>query len=214
MDIILFGPPGAGKGTQATNVSDTLRVPHVATGDMFRKHIKEGTELGRLAQSYMDQGQLVPDEVVVDIVASRLTYDDAAGGALFDGFPRTVRQAELLGEWLNRHGRKIDLVLNLGVPDDVVVTRLSGRRTCIGCGATYHRAHNPPRADGICDRCGGDVVQRDDDQENTVRARIETYHRETAPVLDWLRVLGVVRDIDANQGIGQVQGEISRALGA
>ncbi len=195
-------------------MSDTLRVPHVSTGDMFRKHIKEGSELGRLAQSYMDRGQLVPDEVVVDIVASRFTYDDALGGSLFDGFPRTVRQAELLGEWLNRHGRKIDLVLNLGVPDDVVVARLSGRRTCIGCGATYHLAHNPTREEGVCDRCGGDVVQRDDDQESTVRARIETYHRETAPVLDWLRVLGVVRDIDANQGIGQVEEEISRALGA
>ena len=212
MDVILFGPPGAGKGTQATSVSDRLSVPHVSTGDIFRRHLKEGTELGQLARTFIDLGQLVPDEVVVNIVASRLTENDANEGALFDGFPRTVRQAELLNEWLQSNGRKIDLVLNLGVPDEVVVARLSGRRTCLSCGATYHIHHNPPQSDGDCDRCEGEVVQRDDDSENTVRARIETYHRETAPVLTWLRKLGVVQDIDANQDIGRVTEDIGQAL--
>ncbi len=212
MDIILFGPPGAGKGTQAGAVSSALSVPHVSTGDMFRKHLKEGTELGQLARSFMDAGQLVPDKVVVDIVASRLEDDDAKGGALFDGFPRTVAQAELLQAWLVEHGRRIDGVLNLVVPDDVVVARLAGRRTCLSCGATYHAVANPPAAAGVCDRCGGDVVQRDDDREETVRARIETYHRETRPVLDWLRGNTTVVDIDADQGIDEVGLAVSTAL--
>jgi adenylate kinase len=212
VDIILFGPPGAGKGTQAGAVSHALSVPHVSTGDMFRKHLKEGTPLGTLARSYMDQGQLVPDKVVVDIVASRLEDADATGGALFDGFPRTVAQAELLQAWLLDHGRRIDGVLNLVVPDAVVVARLAGRRTCLGCGATYHAAHNPPASAGVCDRCGGDVVQRDDDREETVRARIETYHRETRPVLDWLRSHTSVVDIDADQPIDEVGSAVHAAL--
>lgn len=212
MDVILFGPPGAGKGTQANAVSTHLSVPHVSTGDIFRKHLKEGTELGQLARSYMDKGQLVPDDVVVNIVASRLEEADATGGVLFDGFPRTVRQAELLSEWLVAHGRKIDQVLNLEVPDAVVVARLSGRRTCLSCGATYHAEHNPPSTAGTCDRCGGDVVQRDDDREDTVRARIETYHRDTAPVLAWLRDNASVADIDANQAIDAVRGAVIGAL--
>ena len=214
MDVILFGPPGAGKGTQATQVSEKLNVPHVSTGDIFRKHLKEGTELGQLARSFIDRGQLVPDDVVVDIVTSRLTESDALHGALFDGFPRTVRQAELLEKWLVSHGRKINLVLNLGVPDEVVVARLSGRRTCLACGATYHVLHNPPSKKGICDRCSSAVVQRDDDKEETVRARIETYHRETAPVLNWLRNLGVVQDINANQAIDSVKADIAKSFNA
>ena len=214
MDVILFGPPGAGKGTQATQVSARLDVPHVSTGDIFRRHLKEGTELGQLARSFIDRGQLVPDDVVVEIVASRLTEADAKTGALFDGFPRTVRQAELLQKWLLDHGRKIDLAINLGVPDEIVVARLSGRRTCITCGATFHVVHNPPPQKGICNRCAGKVVQREDDHETTVRARIETYHRETAPVLNWLRKLGVVQDIDANQPIDTVKEDIAKTLSA
>jgi adenylate kinase len=212
MDVILFGPPGAGKGTQATAVSGHLAVPHVSTGDIFRKHLKGGTELGRVARSYMDQGQLVPDDVVVDIVTSRLAEPDAQGGVLFDGFPRTVRQAELLAEWLTTNGRCVDRVVNLQVPDSVVVARLSGRRTCLGCGATYHVDHNPPATPGSCDRCGGEVVQRDDDREATVKARIETYHRDTAPVLAWLRRHSVVVDLDANQPIDVVRAEALAAL--
>lgn len=212
MDIVLFGPPGAGKGTQAGAVSGLLSVPHVSTGDMFRKHMKEGTELGQLARSFMDKGQLVPDQVVVDIVASRLDAADAQGGALFDGFPRTVAQAELLEQWLRAHGRQIDGVINLVVPDDVVVGRLAGRRTCMACGATYHAVFNPPASVGVCDRCGGDVVQRDDDREETVRARIETYHRETRPVLDRLRGNATVVDVDADQGIDEVEYAVGTAL--
>ena len=166
----------------------------------------------QLARSYMDKGQLVPDSVVVGIVASRLEQDDAVGGALFDGFPRTVRQAELLQEWLVDHGRSIGGVINLVVPDDEVVARLSGRRTCMGCGATYHAVHNPPATEGTCDRCGGDVVQRDDDREETVRARIDTYHRETKPVLTWLRDNAAVVDVEANQPIADVRSAVLRAL--
>jgi len=212
MDVILFGPPGAGKGTQASAVSAHLAVPHVSTGDIFRKHLKGGTALGVLARSYMDKGQLVPDDVVVDIVTSRLDEPDAEGGVLFDGFPRTVRQAELLSAWLMARGRRIERVLNLQVPDAVVVARLSGRRTCLACGATYHVDHNPPSSALVCDRCEGEVVQRDDDRENTVRARIETYHRDTAPVLEWLQRHSVVVDLDANQPIETVRKEALAAL--
>lgn len=213
MDVILFGPPGAGKGTQATAVAEHMAVPHLSTGDIFRRHLKEGTALGLLARSFMDKGQLVPDDVVVDIVTSRLADDDAAQGVLFDGFPRTVRQAELLSDWLGSHGRSIGCVVNLEVPDAVVVARLSGRRTCMSCGATYHAEHNPPSVEVVCDRCGGDVVQRDDDRESTVRARIETYHRDTAPVLAWLRCNATVVDINANQAIETVRGAVLAALG-
>lgn len=211
MDVILFGPPGAGKGTQATAVSQHLGVPHVSTGDIFRRHLKEGTELGQAARKYMEQGQLVPDPVVVDIVATRLQEADARNGVLFDGFPRTVNQARLLQDWLVRHGRRVGLAINLEVPDAVVVARLSGRRTCLGCGATYHVDHNPPASAACCDVCGGEVVQRKDDRPETVSDRIETYHRDTAPVLAWLRDNAQVVDIDANQPIDEVR---SAVLGA
>lgn len=213
-DLILFGPPGAGKGTQARDICDRMGIPQVATGAIFRKHLKERTPLGKLAKGYMDKGALVPDQVVCDIVASRLAEPDCAGGALLDGFPRTVPQAELLVEWLEEHGRRIDLVLNLEVPDDVLIRRLSGRRTCLSCGATYHVDHNPPAKSGICDRCGGEVVQRDDDREETVRARLETYRHDTEPVLDWLREHTRVVDIDGNQAIGAVRDAVGRALDA
>lgn len=212
MDVILFGPPGAGKGTQAGAVSRSLGVPHVSTGDMFRKHLKEGTELGVLAKGFMDRGALVPDEVVVDIVASRLVAPDAAGGAVFDGFPRTVAQAELLVSWLARHGRQVDLVLNLVVPDEAIVSRLSKRRSCLSCGATYHLESKPPAETGVCDDCGGEVVQRDDDRAEVVENRIAVYHRETRPVLDWLRSNVAVRDIDAHQAIGRVEADLLAAL--
>jgi adenylate kinase len=212
MDVVLFGPPGAGKGTQAAAVAERLSVPHVSTGDIFRRHLKDGTELGLLARSFMDRGQLVPDDVVVSIVASRLEDADASGGVLFDGFPRTVRQAELLSAWLVAHDRTVDRVLNLRVPDAVVVARLSGRRTCMACGATYHAVYNAPTQAGRCDRCEGDVIQREDDREETVRARLETYHRDTAPVLAWLRANASVADIDANQRIETVRAAVLGAL--
>lgn len=212
MDVILFGPPGAGKGTQAAYIIRVLGIPQVSTGDIFRKHLKGNTPLGQLARGYMDRGELVPDDVVFDIVASRLEEEDCAGGALFDGFPRTVRQAELLGAWLDSRHRRVDLALSLHVPDEVVVGRLSGRRTCMSCGATYHVAFNPTAVEGVCDRCGGEVVQRKDDAEATVRARLETYHRETAPVLAWLGDRYGVTTLDGNQGIEVVERSIASCI--
>jgi adenylate kinase len=212
MDVILFGPPGAGKGTQATAICTALSIPHISTGDIFRKHLKEGTELGQLARSYMDQGQLVPDQVVCDIVASRLIEDDCTGGALLDGFPRTVPQAEMLSTWLESQGRSVGAVVNLFVADHILVERLSGRRTCLSCGATYHLHNNPPSKENVCDRCNGEVVQRKDDNEHTVLARLQTYARDTAPVLAWLTPRATVHSVDGAQPIEQVQGDILNAL--
>jgi adenylate kinase len=212
MDVILFGPPGAGKGTQAAAICDALSIPHISTGDIFRKHLKEGTDLGQLAKSYINSGKLVPDSVVCDIVASRLVEQDCAGGALLDGFPRTVAQAEMLGEWLEGQGRSVGAVINLEVDSAILVPRLSGRRTCLSCGATYHVAHNPPSEDNICDRCHGEVVQRKDDVEETVKARLETYSKDTAPVLSWLKPRATVHTIDGAQPIAQVRGAILDAI--
>lgn len=212
MDVILFGPPGAGKGTQATAICGTLSIPHISTGDIFRKHLKEGTELGQLARSYIDKGQLVPDSVVCDIVASRLVEADCTGGALLDGFPRTVPQAEMLYAWLESQDRAVGAVINLAVDDAILVARLSGRRTCLSCGATYHVEHNPPADADTCDRCGGGVVQRKDDSEDTVRARLTTYANETAPVLAWLTPRSKVHSIHGNQAITKVQSDIEEAL--
>lgn len=212
MFVVLFGPPGAGKGTQAGAVCAALGVPHVSTGDIFRKHLKEGSELGLLAKGFMSRGELVPDAVVVDIVASRLLEADADRGALLDGFPRTVRQAELLVDWLVARDKALGLVLSLEVDDAVVVGRLSGRRTCNGCGATYHVQANPPVQNGVCDRCGGEVVQRKDDAEETVLNRIQTYHRETSPVLGWLRERVPTHAIQADAPIRDVQAQLEAAM--
>jgi len=213
MFIALFGPPGAGKGTQAAFLCDELGVPHVATGDIFRKNLKEGTALGELARSFMNKGQLVPDEVVWKLVADRLAQADAVGGVLFDGFPRSVRQAELLLGWLEDNGKTLECVAALTVADESLVARLSGRRTCMGCGATYHSTHNPPAKEGSCDRCGGEVVQREDDREETVRARLATYHRETAPVLDFFKARGLVSEVDGTGAIESVTQRLRLALG-
>ena len=201
MLLVLFGPPGAGKGTQAGFLVDELGIPQVATGDIFRKHLKEGTELGQLARSFMDKGQLVPDEVVWDLVENRLSEEDCSGGVLLDGFPRSVRQAELFVAWANRVGRKVDAVVALEVPDENLLARLTGRRTCLSCGATYHLQHNPTAKDGVCDRCGGDVTQRSDDTVETVQKRLDTYHAQTAPVLDYFDDLDLVSRID---GVGDI----------
>jgi len=200
--LVLFGPPGAGKGTQAAFLCDELGVPQVATGDIFRKHLKEGTELGELARSYIDKGQLVPDEVVWDLVENRLSETDCDGGVLLDGFPRSVRQAELFVDWANRVGRKVDAVVSLEVADEHLMARLTGRRTCLSCGASYHVIHSPPKSERVCDRCGNDVVQRSDDTEATVSKRLETYHSQTAPVLGFFDNLGLVRRVD---GVGGIQ---------
>jgi adenylate kinase len=214
MDVILFGPPGAGKGTQAAAIVDHLKIPQVATGDIFRRHLKEGTPLGKLAKGYMDSGALVPDQVVCDIVASRLDEDDAKKGALLDGFPRTVAQAELLDRWLREHGRRVDAVISLVVDDKALVSRLSARRTCPNDGSTYHMVNSPPQREGICDACRGPLVQRDDDKESTILARLQTYRDQTEPVLRWLEGKAPIRTIDGQQPIGVVRKQILEALDA
>lgn len=214
MNVILFGPPGAGKGTQAGAVCERLGVPQVATGDIFRKNLKENTELGQLARSFMDKGQLVPDEVVWQLVEDRLGQDDVAGGVLLDGFPRTVRQAELLVDWAERTGRGLDAVVALEVADAELVARLSGRRTCLSCGATYHVAHNPPSTKGVCDSCGNEVVQREDDNEATVRDRLATYHRQTAPVLAFFEDKGMATRVDGTGSIEAIRERVRAAIGS
>ncbi len=212
MIAMLFGPPGSGKGTQAKEVAARLAVPHVATGDIFRKHLKSNTELGQLARSYMDKGQLVPDSVTCDLVASRLVEDDAVSGVLLDGFPRSVPQAEWLLGWLSARGKAIGAVVNLLVPDAMLIERIAGRRSCLGCGATFHVTANPPAPDGTCTACGAEVVQRADDREEVVRARLETYARETAPVLGALAGHAPVHDVDGTGSIEDVQTRIFAAL--
>lgn len=213
MNVLLFGPPGSGKGTQATELAARLGIPHVATGDIFRKHLKEGTDLGKLARSYMDKGQLVPDSVTCDLVASRLAEGDAAEGVLLDGFPRSLAQAEWLIGWWKERGQGVGRVLNLLVPDQAILERLGGRRTCMSCGATYHVRSAPPGPDGRCSRCGGEVVQRKDDSEATIRERLDVYHAQTAAVLPVLRAAGPVSDIDGVGGIDEVRARINAALG-
>lgn len=212
MFVLLFGPPGSGKGTQAAALAARLGVPHVATGDIFRKHLREGTELGKLARSYMDRGQLVPDLVTCDLVASRLGEADAARGVLFDGFPRSVPQLYWLIGHLGAKGQKLEAVVNLMVADEVILGRMTGRRTCTNCGATFHVVSAPPNADGTCTRCGAEVVQRKDDQEAVVRDRLVAYAAQTFPCLDQLRDRTPVHDIDGVGGIDEVQRRIFGAL--
>ena len=212
MVLVLFGPPGAGKGTQAAFLVDELGIPQVATGDIFRKHLKEGTELGELARSFIDKGQLVPDEVVWDLVENRLSEDDCAGGVLLDGFPRSVRQAELFVGWAKRSGRKVDSVVALEVGDSQLLARLTGRRTCLQCGATFHVLHNPPSQEGVCDRCESAVVQRSDDTTETVQKRLDTYHSQTAPVLDYFDELGLVSRVDGTGEISAVTERLRLAI--
>lgn len=212
MIVLLFGPPGSGKGTQAKDLAARLGVPHVATGDIFRKHLREGTELGKLARSYMDAGGLVPDSVTCDLVASRLAESDAAGGVLLDGFPRSVPQAEWLLGWFASHGRAVDGVLSLEVPQAGILARLTGRRSCTGCGASYHVESNPP-VDGVCSVCGSTaIVQRADDSGDVVQKRLDAYDRETAAVLPVLRASCPVHDIDGTGEIAAVKARIFAAL--
>ncbi|MSQ02008.1 MAG: nucleoside monophosphate kinase [Myxococcales bacterium] len=212
MFVLLFGPPGSGKGTQAVALAARLCVPHVATGDIFRRHLREGTELGRRVRGYMDRGQLVPDLVTCDLVGIRLAEPDAAGGVLFDGFPRSVPQLYWLIGHLGAGGRTVAAVLNLQVPDDAILTRVTGRRTCTNCGATYHVFSAPPRADGSCARCGAAVVQRKDDSDEVVRDRLVAYSTQTYPCLSELRDRLPVHDISGEGEIGEVQRRIFAAL--
>jgi adenylate kinase len=212
MTVLLFGPPGSGKGTQAKDLAARLGVPHVATGDIFRRHLKEGTELGARAKAYMQGGGLVPDAFTCEIVASRLEEPDAANGVLLDGFPRTAAQAEWLLAWLAARGRRVDGVINLVVPDEAILKRLTGRRSCPSCGATFHLEYAP--ADGErCSRCGTAVIQRDDDKPEVVRTRLETYARETIPVLPVLRPVAPVHDIAGTGDVADIRARVFAALG-
>ena len=196
MKIIMLGAPGAGKGTQAKMIAEKYQIPHVSTGDIFRANIKNGTELGKEAKKYMDQGQLVPDELTVKILLDRVAQADCANGYVLDGFPRTIPQAEVLDEALTKLGEKIDFAINVDVPDENIVRRMSGRRACLSCGATYHIEHIPPKKEGICDVCGQPLVLRDDDKPETVLNRLKVYHDQTQPLIDFYSNKGVLQSVD------------------
>ncbi|CUU54325.1 adenylate kinase [Frankia sp. CcI49] len=211
MRLVLVGPPGAGKGTQAAFIAQARSIPKISTGDIFRANVREGTELGVLAKTYMDAGDLVPDEITIGMVRNRLAEDDAVKGFLLDGFPRNVPQAEVLGGMLDEMGTRLDVVLELVVDDDEVVRRLSGRRTCRNCGHIWHLDFDPPRDEGVCDRCSGELFQRDDDRSETVRHRLEVYAEQTAPLVAYYAAKGVLIGIDAT---GPVDNVTDRALDA
>jgi adenylate kinase len=212
MNLILMGLPGAGKGTQAERMAEKHRIPHISTGDMFRAAIKEETSLGRKAKEYMDAGHLVPDEVTVGIVRERLAKDDCSRGFLLDGFPRTISQAETLEQMLNEMGRTIDFVLHIDVPREELMARLTGRRLCRDCGTTYHLIFHPPHKDGMCDKCSGEIYQRDDDHEKTVGTRLEVNMGQQQPLLDFYEQKGYLRSVDGSQTIDRVYEELENVL--
>lgn len=213
MNLVLMGLPGAGKGTQAERIVEKYDIPHISTGDMFRAAIKDGTELGLQAKSFMDKGELVPDEVTIGIVRERLSKDDCKKGFLLDGFPRTVAQAEALENILADLDRRINYVINIQVDKDILMERLTGRRICKNCGATYHLVFNPPAEEGKCDRCGGELYQRADDNEETVQNRLDVNLKQTQPLLDFYEDKGYVRNIDGQQDINKVFVDVDELLG-
>lgn len=209
--MILLGPPGAGKGTQATVLSTTLKIPHISTGDIFRANIKNGTSLGLLAKSYIDSGKLVPDDVTNDIVASRLNEEDCSNGFIMDGYPRTIPQALMFDEMLEKSGKKVEVVINITAEDSIIVKRLSGRRMC-SCGRTYHIDNNPPKVEGICDVCNSPLYIRDDDKEETIIERLKTYHRQTSPLVDYYQKKGLILNFDGSKPIEITTQEILDSL--
>ena len=209
-----MGLPGAGKGTQAEKIVEKYGIPHISTGDMFRAAMKEETELGLKAKSFIDKGELVPDEVTIGIVQERLSKEDAHKGFLLDGFPRTVAQADALENILNNLGKKIDYVINIQVDKEVLMERLTGRRICKNCGATYHLVFNPPSEDGVCDRCGGELYQRADDNEETVQNRLDVNIKQTQPLLDFYQDKGYLVNIDGQRDINEVFSEIDDLIGS
>ena len=213
MNIVLMGCPGAGKGTQAVNIVKKYNVPHISTGDIFRANIKNGTELGLKAKAYMDRGELVPDDLVCDIATSRLLEDDCKDGFLLDGFPRTVYQAEKLDAFLAEHGKKVDKVLDIAVEKEELMIRLLGRRVCKACGASFHVKNMPPKVEGVCDNCGGELIQRADDNEETVSNRIEVYNSQTMPLVEYYEKAGNIAHIDGAIGLENVFNSIVSALG-
>jgi len=208
MYILLMGPPGAGKGTQAEKLVADFPIPHISTGDMFRAAVKNGTELGKEAKKYMDAGGLVPDAVTIGIVRERLSQADCAKGFILDGFPRTKEQAVALDGILKDLGIKLTAAVNINVPDKELVSRVTGRRICKACGATYHIKFNPTKQQGVCDKCGGSLYQRDDDKEETVKKRLEAYHSQTAPLIAYYEKQGVYKEIDGTQQIDKVYADV------
>ncbi len=214
MNLLIMGRPGAGKGTQAVNIKEYYHIPHISTGDMFRAAIKNGTKLGLMAKSYMDQGLLVPDEVTIGLVEERLQEQDCKKGFLLDGFPRTIAQAEALDQILKQIGKKLDAVLDVNVGAEILINRMIGRRVCKGCGATYHVEFNPPKQAGVCDVCGTKLIQRDDDKEETAKNRLNVYDAQTAPLLDFYAKRNLLKTVDGNQSVNQVFEDIKTVLGA
>lgn len=214
MKVIMLGAPGAGKGTQAKKIADKYQIPHISTGDIFRANIKAGTELGMKAKSFMDQGQLVPDEVTIGMLLDRISQDDSKNGYVLDGFPRTIPQAESLTAALKERGEKIDYAVNVDVPDDNIINRMSGRRACVGCGATYHVVYNAPKSEDICDTCGEKLILRDDDKPETVKNRLLVYHDQTQPLIDYYKKEGVLVEVDGTQNLEKVFQDIVAVLGA
>ncbi|MGE8081727.1 adenylate kinase [Peribacillus loiseleuriae] len=212
MNLVLMGLPGAGKGTQAERIVEKYNIPHISTGDMFRAAIKESTELGLQAKSFMDKGELVPDEVTIGIVRERLSQDDCSQGFLLDGFPRTVAQAEALEKILSDLDRQLQYVINIDVDKNILMDRLTGRRICKSCGATYHLVFNPPAVNDVCDRCGGELYQRADDNEETVQNRLDVNLKQTQPLLDFYEAKGYVRNINGQQDINIVFEDINKLL--
>lgn len=212
MKIIMLGAPGAGKGTQAKKISEKYGIPHISTGDIFRANIKNGTELGKKAKEYMDQGLLVPDELVVDLVIDRFKQEDCLKGYVLDGFPRTIPQAEALDAALQANGETIDYAINVEVPDAHIIERMSGRRACLSCGATYHVVNIPPKVEGVCDTCGGELVLRDDDKAETVKKRLDVYHQQTQPLIDFYASKGLLVEVDGTIGMLEVFDAIVKVL--
>lgn len=204
MKIIMLGAPGAGKGTQAKMIAEKYNIPHISTGDIFRANIKNGTELGKKAKTYMDAGQLVPDELTVDLVIDRFKDPDCENGYVLDGFPRTIPQAEALENALAELGEKVDYAIDVDVPDENIVNRMGGRRACVGCGATYHVVYNPTKVEGKCDKCGEDLILRDDDKPETVLNRLDVYHQQTQPLIDFYNEKGILKSVDGTQDMKDV----------
>ncbi|EFF68592.1 adenylate kinase [Eshraghiella crossota DSM 2876] len=213
MKIIMLGAPGAGKGTQADKICAKYNIPHISTGDIFRANIKNNTELGQKAKSYMDKGELVPDELVVDLVVDRIKADDCTNGYVLDGFPRTIPQAEALDAALAAINDKVDYAINVEVPDENIINRMSGRRACVACGATYHIVHIPTKVDGVCDKCGAKLILRDDDKPETVKNRLNVYHEQTQPLIDYYTAKNVLHEVDGTKAMEDVFSSIVSILG-
>jgi len=212
MKIIMLGAPGAGKGTQAKMIAEEKGIPHISTGDIFRANIKEGTDLGKEAKTYMDQGKLVPDELTVRILLDRVSKEDCKNGYVLDGFPRAIPQANVLDEELTKLGDKVDFAIDVDVPDENIINRMSGRRACLKCGATYHIKHIPPKQEGICDNCGEKLVLRDDDKPETVKKRLDVYHEQTQPLIRYYSDKGILKTVDGTVDSKEVFAQIKDIL--